>query len=92
MAALRARAALAAFPMVGPPGADRILAATGSHAVFGLDSNALRVLLRIGWGHEQRGYSATYRSVQSAIAAELRPQPSWLAAAAAVLRRHGCEL
>lgn len=85
----KARRALAAFPMIGPPGADRILAVTGAHAVLGLDSNGLRTLLRLGWGREARGYAASYRSVQSAIADELPKSPERLAAASALLKVHG---
>lgn len=55
----KARRALVAFPMIGQGGADRILAITGAYPVFGLDSNGLRVLLRLGWGKEGRSYAAT---------------------------------
>jgi endonuclease III len=88
----KARATLAAFPMIGKPGADRILAITGAHAVFGLDSNALRVLCRIGWGKETTQYAATYRSVQEAVTRELPTKPAKLAEYSAVLQRHGQEL
>jgi endonuclease III len=78
--------------MIGKPGADRILAITGAHAVFGLDSNALRVLIRLGWGKELTQYTAAYRSVQSAVAPELPTNPRQLAEISALLRRHGQEL
>jgi len=88
----QARKALAAFPMIGPPGADRILAASGTHAVLGLDSNGLRVLLRLGWGQDSGQYAKSYRSVQEAVAPVLPAEPRALDAAAAVLRRHGQEI
>lgn len=84
-----ARQALTAFPMIGAPGADRILALTGAHAVFGLDSNGLRVCLRLGWGKETANYATTYRNVQTAMAAALPARPARLAELAAQLRRHG---
>lgn len=84
-----ARKALTAFPMIGPPGADRILAVTGAHAVFGLDSNGLRVCVRLGWGKETAGYSTSYRSVQEAVADQLPTRPARLADLAALLRKHG---
>lgn len=84
-----ARRALAAFPMIGPPGADRILAATGAYPVLGLDSNGVRVCLRLGWGKERPGYAATYRTVLEGLAPELPAEPRDLAAASALLRRHG---
>jgi len=43
----QARRALAQFPMIGEPGADKILAFTKSARLLPLDSNALRVLGRL---------------------------------------------
>lgn len=60
-----ARRALNAFPSIGPPGADKILLLTGARAILALDSNALRVLLRLGYGRETKSYQASYASAQS---------------------------
>jgi endonuclease III len=87
-----ARRALEAFPSIGPPGADKILLLTGARTVLALDSNALRVLLRLGYGREHKNYSASYASAQSAAMDALpRTVPS-LRAASLLLQRHGREL
>ena len=44
----QARRALAQFDMIGEPGVDKILAFTGTARLLALDSNALRVLQRLG--------------------------------------------
>src|SRR5579863_1821255 len=64
----QAKKALQRFPNIGEPGAEKILLFSKAHAVLGLESNGLRVLLRAGYGREQKNYSSTYRSVQDAIA------------------------
>ena len=83
--------ALCKFPSVAEPGAERILMSCGSHAVLGLDSNALRVLLRLGYGAESKNYSKTYRSVRDAAMAVLPKKASVLADASRLLREHGKE-
>ena len=67
----QAKKALQLYPNIGEPGAEKILLFTNSYAVLGLDSNGLRVLRRIGYGQECKNYSATYRSVQEAVAGEI---------------------
>jgi endonuclease-3 len=88
----QARRELARFAMIGPPGADRILLAARAGAVLPLDSNGLRVLVRLGCGREGRDYATTYARVQAAAAAQLAQgfAPRW--AAYALLRRHGQEV
>jgi endonuclease III len=83
--------ALRKFPSVGEPGADRILMLCGSHAVLGLDSNALRVLLRLGYGEESANYTKAYRSARDAAMAVLPKEPGALADASLLLREHGKE-
>jgi endonuclease III len=63
----QARKALQKFPSVGKPGADKILLFTRTYPVLGLESNGLRVLLRLGFGAERKNYSAIYASVQEAL-------------------------
>ncbi len=58
-----ARKRLLRFPMIGGPGADRILLFSGLFNTFALDSNGLRVLLRVGIGKEGRDYAASYKNV-----------------------------
>ena len=81
--------ALCKFPSVAEPGAERILMLCGSHAVLGLDSNALRVLCRLGYGVESKSYSKTYRSARDAAMAELPKKAAAMAEASQLLREHG---
>lgn len=87
-----ARKALTKFPMIGEPGAEKILLFTGTYPVLSLDSNGLRVLLRLGYGQEEKDYRRTYRSVQQATLPELRRATSWLTQTFQLLRRHGREI
>lgn len=84
--------ALRMFPGVGEPGAEKILLFTRSYPVLSLDSNGLRVLLRLGFGAEKRNYSASYRSVQVAIEDQLTGDYRWLIRAHLLLRQHGKSL
>jgi endonuclease-3 len=85
----QARRALKKFPGVGDPGADKILMLTRTAPVLALESNGLRVLLRLGLGQETDNYGKTYQSVQGAIAGEIGTDYDWLIAAHQLLRRHG---
>lgn len=87
-----ARKALRKFPSIGEPGAEKILLFAGSHPVLALDSNALRVLLRLGFGKEDKNYAKSYRSAQEAVAPGLPLDTTWLTRAHQLLRRHGQEL
>ena len=62
-----AKKALKQFPTIGDPGAEKILLLCGVSSGLPLESNGLRVLVRLGWGRLQRDYGATYRSVQAAL-------------------------
>jgi endonuclease III len=84
-----ARQALMKFPGIGAPVADKILLLSRSHPVLGLDSNGLRVLVRLGFGTEEQSYAATYRSSQEAVAGGLERDCGWLIRAHLLLRRHG---
>lgn len=59
----KARRVLQAFAMIGEPGADKILLFSGASNRLALESNGLRVLLRIGYGSEESDYRKSYRSV-----------------------------
>jgi endonuclease III len=87
-----ARKALKSFPSIGPPGADKILLLTGARPVLALDSNALRVLLRLGYGWENKNYATSYASAQSAAMEALPRTVPALRNAFLLLRRHGQEL
>jgi len=88
----KATKALQKFPSIGEPGAEKILLFTRSYPVLGLESNGLRVLLRLGFGEEKKNYSASYRSVQKAINDQLGADYDWLIEAHLLLRQHGKEL
>jgi endonuclease III len=85
----KAKKALQKFPGIGEPGAEKIILFTRSYPVLALESNGLRVLLRLGFGEEDKSYPKTYRIVQQAIDAELDKDFSKLIEAHLLLRRHG---
>jgi endonuclease III len=87
-----ARRALKLFPGIGEPGAEKILLFTGTEPILALESNGLRVLLRLGYGEQAKSYAATYRSVQGAVDRELVRDCGWLQRAHLLLRAHGQRL
>ena len=88
----QAKKSLKKFPGIGDPGAEKILLFSRTHPILALDSNGLRVLLRLGYGEERKSYSSTYRSAQEAVESVLKKDFDWLIAAHQLLRRHGQEL
>jgi len=84
-----ARRELTKYPAIGEPGAERILLLCGAHPVLGLDSNALRVLTRLGYGREYPEWAKTYRTVQTAAARELPLTVAARRQAYLLLRLHG---
>ena len=92
LAYVEAKKALKQFPNIGDPGAEKILLFCGISSGLPLESNGLRVLLRLGWGRIQKNYGATYRSVQADIQPELPATAARLKEAHLLLRTHGKEL
>jgi endonuclease-3 len=88
----RAKKALRKFSSIGEPSAEKILLFTRAYPVLGLDSNGLRVLVRLGFGEEKKNYTATYASVSEAIKEQLKDDYDWLISAHILLRQHGKEL
>jgi endonuclease III len=88
----QAKKALKRFPAIGDPGAEKILLFGRAYPILALESNGLRVLVRLGFGTETPNYSATYRSVQEAVEPEVTKEFLWLIKAHQLLRRHGQEL
>jgi endonuclease-3 len=84
-----AKRALKQFPNIGDPGAEKILLLCGMASGLPLESNGLRVLVRIGWGRLQKNYGATYRSVQDDLQPSLPATASTLKEAHLLLRQHG---
>jgi len=75
------------YPGAGEPLADKILLFAGKQRTLAPDSNALRVLLRLGYGTESKNYAASYKSAVAA-AGEM---PNAIEAHL-LLRRHGQEI
>jgi endonuclease-3 len=84
-----AKRALMRFPMIGAPGAETILLFSNAYDALPLDSNGLRVAVRLGFGEEQGNYAKTYESVRAATRKELPPKPPQLIRAHLLLRVHG---
>lgn len=90
--AAKAKRLLRNFPSIGEPAAEKILLFNGRLAVLALESNGLRVLLRLGYGEESRNYGASYRSAQKAAQEEAPDADcAFLTRAHQVLRAHGKE-
>lgn len=87
-----AKKALKQFPTIGDPGAEKILLFCGVASGLPLESNGLRVLVRLGWGRLQKDYGSTYRSIQTAIKSELPSSVVQLEQAHLLLRTHGKDL
>lgn len=79
------------FPAIGDPGAEKILLICARQPKLALDSNGLRVLVRLGYAREQKSYSSTYRAVQEALEPQIRQDCDRLIDAFQLLRRHGQE-
>ena len=86
----KASKALKQFPNIGEPGAEKILMYCGMARGLPLESNGLRVLVRLGYGRAHlRNYGAMYKSAQEAIAGELPTSATQLARTHLLLRTHG---
>jgi endonuclease III len=88
----KAKQALRKFSSIGEPSAEKILLFTRSYPLLGLDSNGLRVLVRLGFGEEKKNYTSTYRATQEAIKNQLKDDYDWLIGTHILLRQHGKEL
>jgi endonuclease III len=88
----KAKQALRKFSSIGEPSAEKILLFTRAYPVLGLESNGLRVLVRLGFGEEKKNYTATYRAVSEAIRDQLKDDYDWLIGTHILLRQHGKEL
>jgi endonuclease-3 len=95
---IEARKALQGFPVIGEPGADKILLFTGTVLSLAPESNGLRVLVRLGFIQEHKSYSTMYRASRAWFQNELGREPSTprmfkqMMEAHHLLKRHGQEL
>lgn len=87
-----ARKDLRKFPAIGEPAAEKILLFNHRHPILALESNGLRVLVRLGYAPEHRNYATMYKSVQRALAPQLPASCGALIRAHQLLRKHGQQL
>lgn len=80
------------FPSIGEPAAEKILLFNHKLPVLALESNGLRVLVRLGFSAAKKSYSATYKGMQRALAPQLPSGCAALVRAHQLLRQHGQEL
>src|SRR5215472_3225571 len=80
------------FPAIGEPAAEKILLFNQRLPILAMDSNGLRVLVRIGYAPEHRSYSTTYKNMQRTLAPQLPKDCKALIRAYRLLRQHGQEL
>ncbi|HEX5183525.1 MAG TPA: hypothetical protein VFW19_10280 [Allosphingosinicella sp.] len=85
----KARTLLKRFPVIGDPGADKILLFAGIDARPSLDPNGLRMLVRLGFFPQQASYAASYKTGVALLAASGKPDRKWLMDAYLRLRAHG---
>jgi endonuclease III len=83
-----AKRALRLFPGIGEPGADKILLFVGAQAVLAPDSNALRVLVRLGFITEEPSYSRMYAASRG-LGTQIAAEPGVLLEAHQLLQLHG---
>lgn len=80
------------FPSIGEPSAEKILLFNHRHPILALESNGLRVLVRLGYAPEHKNYSTMYKNAQRALASQLPANCDALVRAHQLLRQHGQEL
>lgn len=85
----KARTLLKAFPVIGDPGADKVLLFAGIAPRPALESNGLRVLVRLGYCAEQKSYDASYKAGIAVLAAAGLADFAELVEAHLLLREHG---
>lgn len=88
----KARALLKRFPVIGDPGADKILLFSGIAARPSIDTNGLRSLVRFGFFPQQPSYAASYKAGLALLVSDGRTDREWLMQAYLRLRSHGKNL
>jgi endonuclease III len=88
----QAKKDLRKFPSIGEPSAEKILLFNERHAILALESNGLRVLVRLGYAAEHKNYATMYKSAQRALSAGIPYDCAALIRAHQLLRQHGQEL
>jgi endonuclease-3 len=88
----RMKSALKEFPVIGEPGADKILLFAGLAPVAAVPSACPGVPQRIVFGDEDKNYGAGYRAAQEAMSAALPETFDARQRAYLLLKRHGTEI
>jgi endonuclease III len=88
----RVKGALKEFPVIGEPGADKILLFAGLSPVAAVPSACPGVPQRILFGREDKNYGKGYRAAQEAIAAEVPEEFTGRQRAYLLLKKHGQEI
>ncbi len=84
----QAKRALRAFPGIGEPGAEKILLYAGIQPFLAPDSNALRVVTRLGLIKEEPSYARSYAAAR-AVERQLGAHFDRLRRAHELLQHHG---
>jgi endonuclease-3 len=87
-----AKKALKEFPVIGEPGADKILLFAGLVPIAAVPSACVGVPQRILFGEEIKNYAAGYRAAQEAMTPELPETFDARQRAYLLLKRHGAEI
>jgi endonuclease III len=88
----RVRGALKEFPVIGEPGADKILLFSGVVPIAAVPSACTGVPQRILFGEEDKNYGRGYRAAKEAIAAEVPEKFAARQRAYLLLKKHGQEI
>jgi len=87
-----AKNAVKKFPVIGEPGADKILLFAGVAPVAAVPSACTFVPERILFGHEDKNYAKGYRAAQGKMAAEVPEEFAARRRAYLLLKKHGQEI
>ncbi len=88
----KAKRALRKFPGIGEPGAEKILLLCQRQPLLAPESNALRVLERLGLLPKLSNYAASYSAARELAQTELPADFPTLIEAHRLLRQHGQEI
>lgn len=86
-----AKKALRRFPGIGEPGAEKILLFAGAHALLAPESNALRVLARVGLIDEEPSYARMYAAARK-VSQDIGTDLAVMREAHGLLQHHGMTL
>jgi endonuclease III len=88
----RVKSELKKFPVIGEPGAEKIVLFAGLAPVAAVPSACTGVPQRILFGHEDKNYAKGYRAAQEKIAGEVPEEFAARQRAYLLLKKHGQEI